>query len=440
MPGLTFERNLGLRLSTALRACLRADRTGRRAAGLAVGCAVLAMVPGCRSGAFPQYPSNYREYAYVANGGSNTVSVLDLVNVRQQALLQVGPHPVALAVNPRRNEVYAVNRGAAPQSNTPQRGSVAVIDAEQNRVVSTIAVGMLPDATAISDSGNRLYVANSGSNNVTVMDTGKRQVLATVGVGEQPDALAVTPDGRTLVVANRASGSVTLLELSAEGVPYAAPVVRSSFAGCPGAGSVAVLPDSSKAFVACTGGHQVMALGLATQVVPGKKGPDAAPVLPDSLLAMLDVGEHPVQLVRKPDGGEIFALNAVADTISEIATGTNEVGGATLIGVQPTGAVVNADNSILWVANRGSDTIEAYSIDDGKRMHTVHVGDGPGPVAFSADGHLLLAVDIGSGDVSVVRTFSRNLRKEPVYGTLFTLLPAGDDPDAIVVKAFRLGS
>ena len=62
-----------------------------------------------------------------------------------------------------------------------------------------------------------------------------------------------------------------------------------------------------------------------------------------------------------------------------------------------------------------------YSIDDGKLVNTVHVGSGPGPMVFSADGHLLLAADTRSGDVSLLRTFSRNLHREPVYGSLFTL-------------------
>ena len=36
----------------------------------------------CRQHDFPQYAPNYREYAYVTNGGSGTVSVYDVVNVR----------------------------------------------------------------------------------------------------------------------------------------------------------------------------------------------------------------------------------------------------------------------------------------------------------------------------------------------------------------------
>ena len=63
---------------------------------------------GCGRNPFPSYPANYHEFAYVSNGASNTVTVLDLVYLRQDRVIQVGRNPTGLAVNPVRNEVYAV--------------------------------------------------------------------------------------------------------------------------------------------------------------------------------------------------------------------------------------------------------------------------------------------------------------------------------------------
>ncbi len=386
-------------------------------------CALL-LLPSCRSGRFPQYPANYREYAYVANSGSGTVTVLDLVHLRQQAVLSVAPHPVALAASKTRNQVYAASQG------TPgARGVVSVIDAETNRIAVRVPVGKLPSGLAVDSAGDRLYVANTGSNSVSVVDVSRGVVTDTVGAGEAPDAIAISPDRKTLAVANRKSGSVSLYELEPDRLPR----LRSSFPGCPGAGSLAILPDSSKVFAACSAGHQVMALGLRAPRRSALEGPQE-----DRLLALLDVGEQPVRLIMKPDGGEIFVANQGSDSVSEIATGTNEVGGAALIGARPCFGAVSADNTLLWIANEAADTIAVYSIDDGKLVNTVHVGAGPGPMTFSADGHLLLAADTGAGDVSVLRAFDRNLHREPVFGTLFTLLPAGAGPAAIVDKAFLL--
>jgi YVTN family beta-propeller protein len=75
--------------------------------------ALLAIVSitACNKQDFPQYPANYREYAYVANSGSGTVTVVDVVNVRVDREIPVGQNPVAVAASPKRNEVYVVNAG-----------------------------------------------------------------------------------------------------------------------------------------------------------------------------------------------------------------------------------------------------------------------------------------------------------------------------------------
>src|SRR5665213_4225189 len=74
--------------------------------------AAMLSLAGCRSHEFPDYPANYREYAYVTNGGSNTVTVLDVVNLRQDRVIRVGADPTGAAVNSKRNEVYVANTGS----------------------------------------------------------------------------------------------------------------------------------------------------------------------------------------------------------------------------------------------------------------------------------------------------------------------------------------
>jgi YVTN family beta-propeller protein len=378
---------------------------------------VAALLPlaltGCRRHHFPRYPSNYREFAYVANSGSNTVTVLDLVNLRQDRVLSVGEDPSGIAANPARNEVYAVNTDS---------GTVSVIDATRNLVVATISVHRKPYFIDVDSTGTRAYVANSGSNNVSVIDLDKRREIRAIGVGEGPGLAKISPDGNTLVVTNRISGSVSIVDAKAFRV-------RAVFSGCPQATDAVILPDSSKAFIACSGGHQVMALGLARRQIEQEHF--------DRLLAFLGVGQTPVHLALKPDGGEIFVSNFDSDSTSEIATSTNEVGGAYLVGAHPSFGIVSADNAFLWISNFNADTVSAYSIDDGKLISpSIHVGAGPDALAFSADGFLLLAADAQSGDVSAIRTQSYASNGAIRIGSLFTMLPAGNRPSGIAVKAF----
>ncbi len=383
--------------------------------------ALLLTCSACRRSRFPDVPEGYREYAYISNGVSNTVTVLDLVYLRQDRTLQVGSDPSGMAVNPVRNEVYVVNT---------QSGSVSVIDAQANRVVATIAVHRFPYFIAVDSTGHRAYVANSGSNTISILDLDRRREIAVAGTGERPGLVRISPDNRTLVVTNAGSGSVSIFNINPAEAATQPLTLRAAFSGCPGASDAAILPDSSKVFVVCSMGRQVMVVGLAAAQGSWAAKQNSS-LATDHLLTFLDVGDTPIQLAMKPDGGEIFVSNFGSDSVSEISTWTNEVGTTFTIGSKPVHGIVSADNGTLWVSNFGADSIGIYSIDDGRREGSVHTGSAPEDLVFSADEHLLLATDAHSGDVSVIRT-----QGNP-GPALFTILPAGRSPNAIVVKAIN---
>ena len=299
----------------------------------------------------------------MANSGSNTVSVLDLVYFRPDRTLQVGDTPVALAVNPRRNEVYVLN--AQPRLGG---GSLSVIDTSRNQVVATIGLGRNPTALAVDPAGHRAYVVNTGGDSVSVVDLDRRSVAGTAATAAGPTGVRVAPDDRTLVVTNAGGGSVMLFSIEAKGVSGGAPLkLRTTIPGCPGAVSPVILPDSSKTFVACAGDHEVLAASLAAEPGSWNARQDAT-LLNDHLVAMLDVGPNPSNLTMKPDGGEVFASDGTANAVSEIATNTNEVGNTQAIGSRPGQGIISADGSSLWIANSGADSISLYSIDDGKLL------------------------------------------------------------------------
>src|SRR6185437_14567576 len=76
-----------------------------------------------RESQLPAYGPAYREYAYVTNGKSNTVSVIDLRTFQPAKTIHVGSEPTGIAANGKKNELYVVNT---------QSNSVSVIDAERN--------------------------------------------------------------------------------------------------------------------------------------------------------------------------------------------------------------------------------------------------------------------------------------------------------------------
>lgn len=377
----------------------------------------------------PNYPPAYREYAYVTNSKSNTVSVLDMRNFKSIATIAVGKNPTGVAANSQKNEVYVVNTGS---------NSLTVIDAEQSKVIATIGVERSPFFVAVSADGSRAYVANADSNSVSIIDLAGRRVLRNVAVGKAPGLARVSPDGKLLVAAERVGNSVSVIDAQKM-------TVRSAIPVCEEPTDIAITLDSSKAFIACSGSAQVAVIGLGLQppeasAEPASNRTSAPHALsssdksrtPDRLLTLLDVGTTPVHLALKPDGGEIFVSNFGANTVSEILTGTNEVGGSYVIGAGPVRGIVSADNSTLYVSNFNSDTVAVYSIDDGKLVDTAHVGSRPDALALSPNQNFLFVADTAAGDVSVVRTAAKQ------GAVLLTIIPVGEQPNAIAVKAFLL--
>ncbi len=388
---------------------------------------ITTLLTACKNHDFPEVPANYREFAYVSNGGSNTVSIFDVVHVRLDREIQVGLNPTGVTANPVRNEVYVVNSGSlqatganGTNGTNGANGSISVIDTTRNAVVATIPVHRQPYFLDVDPAGDFAYVANSGSNSVSILDLKARREIAVVGTGEAPGLAKISPDGKTLLVTNRLGNSVSLLNPGA--ATNTAPSLRKVIVGCPGATDAVFLPDSSKAFVSCSASHQLLAIALAQS---GAK----VPARSDSLEALLDVGRAPVHLALKPDGGELFVSNYDSNSISEVVTTTNDVGGAYLMGSHPVRGLVSADNSLLFESNFSSQEISVFAIDDGKRAGSIHVGDGPDALAFSAGGQLLFAVDARSSDLAVIRASTRSL---------FTLLPTGRQPNAIAIKSFRV--
>src|SRR4051794_10810937 len=70
-------------------------------------------------------------------------------------------------------------------------------------VTSTVAVGTTPEGVAVNATTNRVFVANTGGNNVSVIDGTANAVVATISLvaGSGPNGVAVNPTTNRVYVA-----------------------------------------------------------------------------------------------------------------------------------------------------------------------------------------------------------------------------------------------
>ncbi len=71
-----------------------------------------------------------------------------------------------LAMHPKKNLLYAANRGADPLP-----GHVSVFNTDTGKIVQNINVDISPYDLQFNDSGTLLYVSNWGSGSISVIDT-----------------------------------------------------------------------------------------------------------------------------------------------------------------------------------------------------------------------------------------------------------------------------
>ncbi|HKV89853.1 MAG TPA: hypothetical protein VJQ43_01490, partial [Thermoplasmata archaeon] len=142
---------------------------------------------------------------YVANGGSNSVSVLNATSLLPiGSPIPVGSDPWGVAVDPSRDRIYVTNLGS---------NNVTVINGSTNSVlIAGVAVGVAPQAALYDPTDQRVFVADSGSNELTELRASNATVVANISVGAGPVALAFDPAQNLILTANANGNSVSVVD------------------------------------------------------------------------------------------------------------------------------------------------------------------------------------------------------------------------------------
>lgn len=115
--------------------------------------------------------------------------------------------PRGVAVSPGGKTLYVTDTEA---------GTLAVINARDNRVTRMIKVGEMPWQVVTSADGRTVYVADADSNAVSVIDAAAGAVSHTITVAGDPDTLELTPGGQQLWVGEAAAATVTVIDTATD--------------------------------------------------------------------------------------------------------------------------------------------------------------------------------------------------------------------------------
>lgn len=238
-----------------------------------------------------------------------------------------------------------------------------------------------PVAALVDATGGFLYVANSASQTTTGLNnadsvtsypidhsTGTLGPVSrtSVGTATQPMALTLSPSGDYLYVADYGTNNIAIIPRGSDGTLASTPSPPSTVAG--GASypaSIGITPDNAFVYAANTGsttmaGYQVHSGGL-NPLSPNTYGPSG-------LLGF------PQGLTLSPSGSYMYVANTTAGNVVGLSINTSDGSLAALNGGQPfdlpAGSIspwalaFDPTGKYLYVVNSGSGDISMFKYDD----------------------------------------------------------------------------
>lgn len=161
--------------------------------------------------------------AFVANIGSGTVTVLDLVDLKKITDIVTGAGAEGIDASPTGKEVWVSNRAD---------NSLSVIDTKSRQVVQKLESQSFPIRVKFTPDGKYVLVSNARSGDVKVFDAWTKKGIKTISMNVEsvagkeerlfsdrfgkspvPVGILIHPDGQRAYVANTNADIITVIEL-----------------------------------------------------------------------------------------------------------------------------------------------------------------------------------------------------------------------------------
>jgi YVTN family beta-propeller protein len=324
------------------------------------------------------------------------------------ATLTAGGSPFSVAVNPVTNKIYVTNSGS---------NNVTVIDGATNANATTtvVAVGLDPEGVAVNTVTNQIYVANEVGDTVTVID-GATNATTTVAVGTGPRGIAVNTVTNKIYVANVGSNNVTVIDgatnttttvaAGTQPVPVAVdPVTNKIYVANEGGTTVTVIDGATNATTTVTVGTAPFGVAVnpvTNQIYVANNSSNNVTVIDGvtNNITTVTAGTEPIAVAVDPVTNKIYVANNSSNNVTVIDGATNTT--TTLAAVlHPEGVGVNPVTNEIFVINSGGTSL---TVIDGatNTTTTLAVGTNPVGVAVNPVTNKIYLANSGSNNVTVI--------------------------------------
>lgn len=335
---------------------------------------------------------------YVANGASDSVSVIDS-NSGNMETIRVGMYPMSIAIDRFANKIYVANYASK---------SVSVIDGYNDTKIRDIPVGSGPNYVVVNDSPvdrlAQIYVANGPDNSVSIINASNYKTH-TVPVGRFPVSIQppVNPYSY-LYVANGNDHTVSVID------GYTNTKIRDIPVGKRPCCIVVPLMSNPNRF------YVINSLDNTVSVINNTHTEKVIPV-----------GMFPTEMSIDRFEGKIYVANSISNSISVIdyKHGDTKIRD---ISLGPSN-IQEVREQKLSIAPKDGDSFRYHNVYVSNvknnsvfvinslnyQTHNIPIGRDPLPIAFNGNTRLVYVANQESNTVSVINGFSGKVTSGVIF-------------------------
>jgi YVTN family beta-propeller protein len=284
-------------------------------------------------------PANNK--VYCANQTSNTVTVIDGVTDSVIKQIAVGAQPHKLIYTSYNNKIYCANSYDL---------NVSVIDGFTDSVIKTLPIGTGwrsgPSAFAYNNINNKIYISywegyhSPHPGKVAIFDCITDSLITTAAVGEVPQALVYDSTDNKIFCANNWSNTVTIIDGIIDMPVGMVPVGYDPYA-------LEFNPINNKIYCANSRFSYPGYDGSVT-IING---------LTNALITTIPTRGHPCALLHNPANNKVYCACQTANMVQIIDGANNQISETISVGTNPTAFAYNPTQNRVYVANNGNATV-----------------------------------------------------------------------------------
>lgn len=308
--------------------------------------------------------------AYVVNGSSNNISVINLTTntVTETIELNRAKFPHHIYINPSQTKLAVaitskdLSGGHAGHGGAKGNFKVQIIDAVSGNIEKEIVLERLPHNAIFNTTGNELWVGQSDDNKsqVLIYSTSDWSLNKKIDVGKGLSEITFSANGTIAFACNTTDGTVSIIDVNSKTVET----------------TLTVGKDPVGAWTASNGNMYVdneTSQTISEISVAGR-----------NVTQTINLNFKPAYVAYNSSNNELWVSDA---SNGKVVFYTQVEGTWTMKGNIPTGAdahaiVFNADQSNAYVTNQGAGTISIIDVASHAVIQTITVGKSPNGIVL----------------------------------------------------------